>query len=63
MEVPEDLSQALETSPKARDFFEKLSYSHRKYYVEWIEEAKGADTRARRVAKAVVMLAEGKHQR
>jgi len=39
--------------------FEKLSYTHRKEYVRWIEEAKKEETRARRVEKAVEMLKRG----
>lgn len=39
--------------------FEKLSYTHRKEYVRWIEEAKKEETRERRVAKAIDMLRKG----
>jgi uncharacterized protein YdeI (YjbR/CyaY-like superfamily) len=40
-----------------------MSYSHRKDYADWIEEAKRPETRERRVAKAVEMIREGKPQR
>lgn len=36
--------------------FEKLSYTHRKEYVCWIEEAKKEETRQNRMAKAVAMV-------
>jgi uncharacterized protein YdeI (YjbR/CyaY-like superfamily) len=36
--------------------FEKLSYTHRKEYVKWIEDAKKEETRQNRMAKAVAML-------
>ena len=39
--------------------FEKLSYTHRKEYVRWIEEAKKEETRERRIAKAIAMLGKG----
>ncbi len=39
--------------------FEKLSYTHRKEYVRWIEEAKKEETRQNRMAKAVTMLKKG----
>jgi hypothetical protein len=39
--------------------FEKLSYTHRKEYVRWIEEAKKEETRQNRMAKAVAMLRKG----
>jgi len=39
--------------------FEKLSYTHRKEYVRWIEEAKKEETRQNRMAKAITMLQKG----
>jgi Bacteriocin-protection, YdeI or OmpD-Associated/Domain of unknown function (DUF1905) len=54
VEVPDDLSAALD--PAVRAFFDSLSYTHRKEYVRWIEEAKRAETREARVAKAAAML-------
>jgi uncharacterized protein YdeI (YjbR/CyaY-like superfamily) len=46
-------------SKATRAFFDSLSYSHRREYVQWIEEAKKKETRDRRIAKAVEMLGEG----
>ena len=40
-----------------------MSYTHRKEYVEWIEEAKREETRRRRIAKAVELTREGKPRR
>ena len=60
VEVPADLETALNGHPKSREKFEKLSYSHRREYVEWIDGAKREETRAARIAKAVELLAEGK---
>jgi hypothetical protein len=39
--------------------FEKLSYTHRKEYVRWIEEAKKEETRQNRITKAIAMLRTG----
>jgi hypothetical protein len=39
--------------------FEKLSYSHRRECVRWIEGAKREETRLNRMAKAVAMLKKG----
>jgi uncharacterized protein YdeI (YjbR/CyaY-like superfamily) len=36
-----------------------LSFTHRKEYVRWIEEAKKKETQQRRLEKAVVMLKKG----
>ncbi len=60
VKVPQDLAAALARNAKARATFEGLSPSKRRDYVEWIVEAKGAETRARRLAQAVAWMAEGK---
>jgi hypothetical protein len=39
--------------------FEKLSFTHRKEYVRWIEGAKKEETRQNRMVKAVAMLTKG----
>ncbi len=57
--VPEDFQQALETNSKAKEAFEKLSYTHKKEYVDWIEGAKRQETRENRIKQAVERLAEG----
>lgn len=58
--VPDDFAMALAKNKKAKEIFEKFAYTHRKEYVRWIEEAKRSETRERRIAKAVIMLSEGK---
>jgi hypothetical protein len=50
---PADLVRALKGSAPAWDRWRELSYSHQREYVEAVEGAKKADTRARRVASAV----------
>jgi Bacteriocin-protection, YdeI or OmpD-Associated/Domain of unknown function (DUF1905) len=62
VEVPIDLAEALASDGAALATFDGLSYTHRKEYVEWVEEAKREETRRRRVEKAVAMLREGKTQ-
>jgi uncharacterized protein YdeI (YjbR/CyaY-like superfamily) len=54
------LKAALAGNKKAQATFEAFSPSHRREYLEWIAEAKGDDTRARRVSQAVAWMAEGK---
>jgi uncharacterized protein YdeI (YjbR/CyaY-like superfamily) len=58
--VPKDFAQALKKNARASVFFEKLPPSHRRAYVEAIVEAKKPETRARRIAHAVSILAKGK---
>jgi hypothetical protein len=61
--VPEDLALALEGEPAAKAVFEGLAFSHQQRHVVHIEDAKTAETRARRVAKTVAMLGEGRPRR
>lgn len=58
--TPDDLAAALAANAAAHAAFERFAPSHRREYVEWITEAKRAETRARRVAQTVEWLAEGK---
>jgi hypothetical protein len=54
--VPADLAAALDADPAARRAFDRLSYSHQLRYVQPIEDAKSAETRQRRIDKAVSEL-------
>lgn len=56
VEVPADFAAALKKA-KLVEAFEKLSFTHRKEHVRAIEEAKKAETRARRIEKAIDMIA------
>jgi hypothetical protein len=60
--VPADLRSVLADDAEARAAFDRLSYTHRREYVEWIEEAKRPETRARRVAGTVEAVRAGKHR-
>jgi hypothetical protein len=52
VELPPELAEA-------REEFERLSYTHKREYAEWIAGAKREETRRRRAAKAVEMLRAG----
>ena len=58
--IPEDLAAALRRNRKARETFESFSPSHRREYIEWITEAKRAETREKRLATTIEWLEEGK---
>jgi Bacteriocin-protection, YdeI or OmpD-Associated/Domain of unknown function (DUF1905) len=60
--VPPDLRAALQADPEANAAFAKLSFTHRREYVEWIEEAKRPETRARRITGTVDGVRQGKHR-
>ena len=55
--IPDDLAKALDDNPQVKSTFEKLSYSHQKEYVDWIQGAKKAETRQSRIEKAILRLA------
>ncbi len=56
---PKDLKAALAKSAKAKATFAGLAPSHRKAYVDWITEAKRAETREKRLKEAVARLEKG----
>ena len=58
--VPDDLAAALRGNHAARATFDAFPPGQQREYVEWLDEAKRPDTRARRLAQAVEWLAEGK---
>jgi len=58
--IPKELTSALAKNKKAKAEFERLSYSHRKEYLEWITEARTEPTRNKRLATTVEWLSEGK---
>jgi uncharacterized protein YdeI (YjbR/CyaY-like superfamily) len=63
VEVPADLAEALARDDAARIHFDAMSYTHRKEWVRWVEEAKKPETRATRLTKTVTSLREGKRTR
>lgn len=60
--VPLDFQQALALHTNASDYFNGLSYSNKRRIILNIEGAKTAETRQRRIEKAVIMLNEGRSQ-
>jgi uncharacterized protein YdeI (YjbR/CyaY-like superfamily) len=58
--VPEDLLRELDKSDVAREFFATLDRRNRYVILYQIQDAKRPETRARRIAKYVAMLAERK---
>lgn len=56
-----DLLECLQDDEKALKHFNKLSPSHQRYYSNWIESAKTAATKARRIAHTLDGLSKGFH--
>ena len=59
VEVPPALQAVLDGDAVARAAYEKLSFTHRREYAQWIAEAKREETRDRRAARALEMLRAG----
>jgi hypothetical protein len=58
--MPEDVKTLLDKNPKAKKYYDSLSYTDRKEYMRWIEFAKQAETRARRIGIFLEKLKEKK---
>ncbi len=56
--VPEDLQRALDENPEAKSFFETLTGSKRYAILYRVGDARRPETRTRRIAEYVAMLAE-----
>lgn len=54
--IPEDLRAALRASG-LDDFFAGCTAAHQGEYLKWIAEAKQSETRKKRIAQAVKMIA------
>ena len=60
VKVPAYFMRALRKNTPALATFTAFPPSHKREYSQWISEAKGEDTRQRRVKTAIEWIAEGK---
>lgn len=60
VQIPADLTRALHKNAKARAVFAAFPASHKREYVDWIVEAKTAETRQRRLDTALEWINAGK---
>jgi hypothetical protein len=60
--IPDDFAAALAADEQAGAFFAKLSNSMQRYHVDTITAAKSADTRQRRIDKAIALFRAGKQR-
>ena len=60
VDVPADFAAGLAADERARAFFGTLSNSMQRYHVDNINAAKSADTRQRRIDKAIALFLDGK---
>jgi Bacteriocin-protection, YdeI or OmpD-Associated/Domain of unknown function (DUF1905) len=60
--IPDDFAAALAADEQAGAFFGTLSNSLQRYHVDSITSAKSADTRQRRIDKAIALFQAGKQR-
>jgi uncharacterized protein YdeI (YjbR/CyaY-like superfamily) len=60
LKTPADFAALLKQNKALEKVFNEFSYSHRKEYIAWFDEAKTEATRAKRMTQALEWIAEGK---
>ncbi|MFP3832657.1 DUF1905 domain-containing protein [Chryseobacterium sp. SIMBA_028] len=60
VEIANDIALLFNENPEAKELFDKMSYTHKKEYIRWIEEAKKTETRENRKIKMIQMILDGK---
>lgn len=58
--IPQELKSALQKDLELKDAFEKLSFSCKREYSEYVAEAKKEETRLKRLQKIIPMILERK---
>jgi len=57
--LPDDFAAALHKAPKEEQFYQTLSFTNRKEYLEWIVSSKKEETRATRIKESLERLSKG----
>ena len=60
VEVPPGPAKALKKEKAAAAYFNSLSYTHKREYAGYIMEARREETRAKRIARTIEILKQGK---
>jgi uncharacterized protein YdeI (YjbR/CyaY-like superfamily) len=60
--VPDELATLLAANPTSRKQWEAFAPSHRREYIKWINEARTAPTKQKRLATTIEWLLEGKQR-
>ena len=56
VKLPDDLAEAIKKNKKESVFFDALSFTNKKEYVEWIVTAKREETRVERIKGTIIRL-------
>ena len=59
VKLPEDLAAALKRAKAEAVFFNALSFTNKKEYLEWIVSAKREETRKERIRAGIERMAKG----
>ncbi len=59
MRLPDDLSKALKKNKREDEYFQSLSFTNKKEYLEWIVTAKREETREERINGTIERLGKG----
>jgi nicotinamide riboside kinase len=57
--LPDDMKRALAENKQLQAYFEKLAFSHKREYIEWVVSAKKDETRAKRIIGMIERLEKG----
>jgi hypothetical protein len=60
VQIPDELQKQLSKHTQAAIFFDSLSFTHKREYVEWIVSAKKEETKTKRLQTTVQQLIAGK---
>lgn len=60
VDLSDDIALVFNNHPDAKALFDTMSYTHKKEYIRWIEEAKKPETRENRKTKMIQMILNGK---
>ncbi|MBK0404791.1 DUF1905 domain-containing protein [Adhaeribacter sp. BT258] len=60
--ISPELAATFEQNPEAKMAFDKMSYTHQREHIQYIEEAKKPETRQRRMLKTIESLLKNKKQ-
>ena len=61
--IPKDLQRAFDKLPKAFENYQNFSWTYRKRYLYWLNQAKRPETRAKRIAEIVRLCAANQKSR
>lgn len=56
LDIPEEMLLCLQDEPKAFSFFNSISESEQKFYIQWVYSAKKEETKIDRLAKTINRL-------